>query len=327
MESKAPLSTKPQLSPPFSRDVSLLYPKDIVLPVYVRASRENRAVRPRKEVQHFLAVDLLTPRLDQLHNHLWLAGLPKPSRPLGRQRAMSREIRLTESPDEHLVWHRAHIFLKPLPTYLLSHDFWAANLCASKELYASAAGMLLSYSWLINYHSDFALAKEAGLIPRAVEWSEWTEFMAEVLSQIGEDAFVCIDRRYQYGELRLSRLNSLARYLPRMWSMNNFINQYISTSTWYQEFFERNFSWVLASFLYISVILSAMQVALATPQLGENVPFQAMSCLISVLSIAVVFLGLATIGTVWFFLFCYHFFSTVRFTRRALMNNDTCVVP
>lgn len=240
---------------------------------------------------------------------------------------MDREIFVTERPDEHMVWHRTRILLKPLPEYLLCHDFWVANLCANNELHASAVGMLLSFSWLVNYQSDFALAKEAGLISRNLEWREWTVFMADFLSHVGEDAVVHVDRRYKYGELRLSRLNTMTRYLPGMWSTNNFLRQYISTSTWYQEFFERNFSWLLGTFLYISVILSAMQVALATPQLGENVPFQNMSYSIAVFTITAVFLGVATISAVWFFLFCFHLLSTIAFTKRALSSNKANMVP
>jgi uncharacterized membrane protein len=43
----------------------------------------------------------------------------------------------------------------------------------------------------------------------------------------------------------------------------------MTTSTWYQDFFARNFAWLLAVFAVMSVALSAMQVAVAIPRGGR----------------------------------------------------------
>ncbi|RYP81098.1 hypothetical protein DL769_002154 [Monosporascus sp. CRB-8-3] len=286
------------LQPPFAADKAVVDRSQLVLPVAIRADRTEHVIFPRTEMRRFLAAELLTPKLDLLHGYLWLAGLPIPCRPLCRQKIMNRDIYLTERPDEHLVWHKTRILLKPLPEYLLCHAFWVENLCDDELLHKNATGLLLSYSWLVGHQSDFALAQQAGLIPPSVEWPAWTALMADFLHNVETDTLAQVGRRYQYGELRLSRLNSLTRYLPSMWSWDNFFNQYITTSTWYQDFFERNFSWLLAVFVYISVMLSAMQVALATPQLGEDMPFQNMSYGIALMSIAAVLAGTACIGIV-----------------------------
>jgi hypothetical protein len=85
----------------------------------------------------------------------------------------------------HLLWETSKIYLKPLPRYLLSSDFWKHNLickdcnylsettsrsrlitvCRKRKLYSLALGLLHSYMQLIRYESDFAIAKEEHLVP------------------------------------------------------------------------------------------------------------------------------------------------------------------
>lgn len=124
-----------------------------------------------------------------------------------------------------------------------------------------------------------------------------------------------VDRRYLYGELRLSRLNSMTRFLPSMWSRENFVWGHLSTSTWRQAFSERNFSWLLSVFVCITVILSAMQLGLATQRLDDNPPFERLSYSTALLAIAAVFLGAGLVRPVWFSLFCYHLLSTMHLGR------------
>ncbi|KAK7750567.1 hypothetical protein SLS62_007543 [Diatrype stigma] len=248
---------------------------------------------PESHMDQFLSTELRTKKLDKLYDQLWLAGLPLPARPLQRQRMMGREIYLTERPDEHLVWHRTKLLLKPLPEFLLCHMFWEERLCSDGALYRSAAGLLLSYAWLIGHKGDFALAQEAKLIPPEIDWPAWTDFMKDFLQNIDVDSSTQVDRRYHYGELRLSRLNTITRFLPSMWSYNNFVWGYLSTSTWYQAFFERNFSWILTAFVFMSVTLSAMQVGLGTQQLRDNQPFDNLSYGVALLAVAAVFAATA----------------------------------
>ncbi|KAJ9148946.1 hypothetical protein NKR23_g4650 [Pleurostoma richardsiae] len=273
-------------------------------------------------MDRFLVAELRTTRLDKLHDHLWLAGLPLPARPLQRQRMMGRHIYLTERPDEHLVWHRTELLIKPLPDFLLCHMFWTQHLCFDVALYRSAAGLLLSYAWLIGHKGDFILAKEAKLIPDEVEWLEWNEFMKDFLRNVDLETLAQVDRRYRYGELRLSRLNSMTRFLPSMWSRKNFVRGYLSTSTWYQAFFQRNFSWLLATFVFISVVLSAMQVGLATQQLSSSRPFENLSYGAALSAIAAVFLGAGVMWLVWFVLFFYHLLSTISLDRSIRMGRS-----
>lgn len=315
-------------TPPFRTSRSLIAdPSQLTLPALVYRCREMPPIIPEKDMENFLVTELRTLQLDKLYDHLWLAGLPLPARPLQRQRMMGREIYLTERPDEHLVWHRTKLLLKPLPDFLLCHVFWAKHLCSDVALYQSAVGLLLSYSWLIGHKSDFILAQTVNLIPPDIEWLKWTEFMKEFLRNIDLDSLTQVDRRYHYGELRLSRLNSITRFLPSMWSYNNFVRGYLSMSTWYQAFFERNFSWLLSAFVFISVTLSAMQVGLGTQQLVENQPFHNLSYGIALLSIAIVFLAAGVACLFWLILFSCHVLSTIKLDKQVRARRSNAIAP
>ncbi|KAH4194134.1 hypothetical protein HBH42_093340 [Parastagonospora nodorum] len=224
----------------------------------------------------FLKHDLFTPKLDAIYGWLWLSGLNRHSRSLHRQRLLQRTIQITECTDEHLVWYKNNIFIKPMPGYLLDYKHWKEFLCPDEQLFASATGLLLSYVWLVASNTDFAIATEERIFPPAVTWEVWRNIVHDMLRKM-DTVVAQADRRYQYGELRLSRLNTLYRFNIATFSSRNFVHGFMSTPTWYTQFFETNFSWILAAFIYFTVILSAMQVGLATSQLQENMQFHNLS--------------------------------------------------
>ena len=174
---------------------------------------------------------------------------------------------ITEDPDEHLVWFEAQIFIKPLPDFLLDYDYLNDNLCSDQELYKSACGLLLSYAWLVRHQGDLNIAKETRLLPKTIEWPNWVEFLEIFLDNVDVSTLSQVNKRYKYGELRLSRLNTIYRFIPLTYSIKNFIRGYRSGSTWYNAFFERHFKWMLVVFAILSVSLSALQVGLATSML------------------------------------------------------------
>lgn len=180
---------------------------------------------------------------------------------------MNRTVLVTEKPDEHLGWHESQIFIKPLPEYLLCYDYWVKHLYANAERHRSACGLVLSYACLVDYQSDLQIAKEVNLLPEDVDWASSTAFLTDFLTEIDSHTLHQVDRRYQYGELRLTRLNLLYRITPPMSPMRYLMKGFMSRPSWYQAFFKRNFGWLLAVFLYVSVVLSAMQVGLATDRL------------------------------------------------------------
>jgi hypothetical protein len=259
-------------------------------------------------------VELQTARLDDIKQYLWLAGLPRCGRPLHRHHLLGREIFITEDPNEHLIWHKTRLFVKPLPVFLLDLDCWTSKICKSKELHEAACGFLLSYAWLVRHESDFRIAREKGLLPSVIHWTAWTEFINEFLEHIDLESLSGVSPRYQYGELRLSRLNKI--YCLTRFTWRNFLQGYMSTSTWYQDFFARNFAWLLAAFAIMSVALSAMQVVLATTKGGEA--FENASY-----GFAIFFLFLAAASAVallfiWAILFSYHLVSAKMYDSEVM---------
>lgn len=232
-------------------------------------------------------------RLCGVYDWLWLTGLPMPPRPLHYQLLMRREIIIAERMDMHLVWTTGRLFLKPLPRYLLEPQFWSEYLacvhgcdceassagakeCQLQRLRRRALGFVFSYAALISFESDFQIAKEKRLIPSEVQWAAWRLLIQELDL---ETMYARIDKRFHYGELRLSRLNfiyAVSRtpfhgYLPR-WSR-------------YSMFVRDNFAFLAASTVYVAITLTAMQVGLATDALVHNSSFQSASYGMSVFSI------------------------------------------
>jgi hypothetical protein len=217
--------------------------------------------------------------------------------------------------NEHLVWVEERFFVKPLPQYMLNFEFWKDNLCTDVELHKSACGFLLSYAWLVCHESDFRIATELSLLPKGVEWQQWTTLIADFLSQIDLHSLKDVSDRYKYGELRLTRLNKIYRLL--LLSPKHLVYGYMSASTWYKSFFSRNFAWLLAVFAYMTIILSALQVGLATGVLQKSEAFQSASYGFTVASVVAVAVSVFAIFLVWLFLFVYHLFSAWRYNRHV----------
>lgn len=93
---------------------------------------------PLHDITKFLHLDLSVQRLNDIQEHLWLAGRPMPPRPLNYQISVSRQIIIDEKIDMHLIWgpgRRIHI--KPLPQYLLDSQFWSTHLTCNDSTGAS----------------------------------------------------------------------------------------------------------------------------------------------------------------------------------------------
>ncbi|OJJ74236.1 hypothetical protein ASPBRDRAFT_62942 [Aspergillus brasiliensis CBS 101740] len=252
-EPTTPESRPNDVTPPFSESLKIRSEGQYTHPAGVNFPLE--LIRPSGDLPRYLACQLLTPKLNLIHHLLWLAGLPRAARPLHRQKLMQRAFILTESPDEHLVWSPGRIFIKPVPEYLLDHGFWVQNICPDRELHAAACGLLLSYAWLISELIDFQIAKDEHIIPNDVTWDAWTKLIHELLQWIDDNHIddscnddspptqndpshqprpVIINKRYEFGELRLPRLNAIYRLTPTAFSFYNFVFGFMSVSTWYQ---------------------------------------------------------------------------------------------
>lgn len=269
-------------------------------------------IRPKKNPLEFLRWDLETPRLDCIYHHLWLAGrMQEPARPLHRQKMVKHSIVITENMDEHLLAVSPVIFIKPLPEQMLSFEFWERYLCSDDQLYREACGFFLSYTWLVAFASDFRIAKEEHLIPESLDWTAWTTMVDEFLDFMDRTPNQQhIAKRYHYGELSIPRLNYIYKLSPTLLSWDNFMNGFLPASMWYRPFLERNLTRLLALFVFFSVILSALQVGVATDRLQHNADFQKVSYGFAVASLTFVLFGAWAIAGMWF---APRFFRLVRY--------------
>ncbi|KAF4549768.1 Hypothetical protein D9617_20g028240 [Elsinoe fawcettii] len=300
------------------------------------------------ELLAFLSHELTTPKLDRVHEHLWLAGLTRPARPLHRQILLRREITVTEDPNEHLVWKENQIFIKPLPEYLLQDDFWhhaafrnhkGKPLAESHphqtgditdQVHRSACGLLLSYTWLVTHPSDLRVAHSAGLLPQTMTWTEWDAIKGDLLGRLTHNSrcrhsgHMHVSRRYLFGELRLTRLNLLYAVLPHVATTRSFIYGYMSTSTWYQDYFRTHFAWIFLLFAYFTVILAAMQVGLSTVQLQGSATFQRVCVAVVVSAVVLIALTMLVVILSWTCLFAYSVLSTRKFVNQTLKPGKIC---
>ena len=231
------------------------------VPSEPRVSLENASA-----VSEYLAAELITKDLNQLASHLWLVAKQDSSHvsPLTHQIVRGREIIITEKPELHLVWIYDRVYIKPIPKCLLSNAFWTFYLSSSgidpspdasarKEVSKAALGFLRSYAYLIRHKSDFTLAREEQLIPKGFKHAEFIKFIAN-FEQVGDED---VSPRYQYGELRLTRLNFWTKIFLRRITFHKVHGQYGA-------YFGRFYAPILFVFGVFSLALSAMQLALRT---------------------------------------------------------------
>ena len=299
---KIPFEQKHELfsSPPISSGTSSLPSghntsnnagvRRLILPVFRQANDHSlRLLDPAKEedLRTYLEGDLNVDGLNKVHKHLWFAGLPQSARPLHHQLMIDRKIMLTERADLHLLWHDDRLYLKPLPDYLLSYGIWEAALRKDQDSIVSenAKGFLLSYLWLIRQKSDFLIAQGENLISKDLTWEHWTTFVTAVFPNIVSDSFDGISPRYLYGELRLGRVNLIYRLCRNTRSSKTLVRGHFYGYHTYASFIGQNFAWVLTVIVYITIVLTAMQVGLATTELQSSHMFNRASYGFTVLSI------------------------------------------
>ena len=207
--------------------------------------------------------------------------------------------------DLHLLWtNDGRMFIKPLPRYLLSPEFWIENLCCPpscecknyhpteenstntcgseydtnppfqecqrRKLQKCAMGFLYTYACLISYESDFTIAVDKHLMPQRSDgsiprWEDWKKLVSEILPHINQ----CnIHPRFHRAELRLARLDTIHRFtqLPPF-------GPYMRGRRTYGSLFRDNLAWLATATVFIALVLTAMQVGLATDQLKENKSF------------------------------------------------------
>lgn len=207
------------------------------------ASRRTKhdQLEPVTDELAFLKQEFGVERLNRIHKWLSVVGQPMPPMPLHYQKALQRHIEtIIEDP-----------------------------ACETCEVYRCALGFILSYASLISYESDLRIAKDANLVPDALEWPDWRQLVEELLTPTNKRK---VNKRYVYGELRLARLNNIYRY-----TLDSPIRGYYYGYNSYHQFWDDNHTRIVALFAYIALVLTAMQVGLATKHLQTNNAFQRAS--------------------------------------------------
>jgi hypothetical protein len=203
-------------------------------------------------VRTFLQMELETTILDRMYDWLWLCAAKDSQRidPLHQQVFKGRAIIPMEDPALHLIWFTDNICIKPVPLDLLNHDFWMLYLNGKDNQFDRkiVLGFLRSYRYLVRHPSDFKIAMDRGLILPTTTWLQWTQFI-ENSKSLG-DAEVA--NRYHFGQIRLSQLNILIRFLRPRLSTEIGNNRHYYTTHWFTA-------------VSMSLLLSAMQVILSLP--------------------------------------------------------------
>lgn len=232
--------TDATLTPPFARDNQL-----------IQHHVTNSISASYMKTEHDRLYELFHENdLDDMHKWLWYAGRRGNISPLHHQKVVHREIILTERARLHLIWYGKTLYVKRLEDEILDWNFFSRVICSDKCLYYMATGFLLSYARLIQYPSDLEIAHSAGLVNKCVTWKRWQIFRNDLLHHLADRD---VHDRYEYGELRLGRLNQIYR-------MKGLGLAYFNVHRDYPSYFGENYTTLVALFALVSVALSAMQV-------------------------------------------------------------------
>ncbi|KAI0546755.1 hypothetical protein F4679DRAFT_405239 [Xylaria curta] len=211
-----------------------------------------------------------------------------------------RTVTISEHTRLHLVWDSDVVYIKPLPSYLLSSDFWERHLPPGSPGRPHALGFVRTYAHLIRHRSDFHIAQKEDLIPpfETLHHSEFEKFIKNF--RVVEDDQVSL--RWEFGQIRLTRLNWAVRLLqPTTIEKRDGMFHRFFYEEQYQE--TRQYLYGLGPFLLfvfaaLSLMLSAMQVVLAAR--GDNT-WPAFAQASTGFSVAVIIV----IATVFFVLFIF----------------------
>jgi len=235
-----------------------------------------------------LARDLKPVLFDHIYPWVWpfATKAGKHIDPLHRAVIKKRTIFVAEDPKLHLVWFKDTIYIKPLPDYLLNFSVWRTKL-TDPNMYQAAAGFLRSYSFLIQHESDFVAAQKSNLLPKYVSFLRFQRFIRRFRALRDDE----VSPRYHYGQLRLNRLNwvthasKLATFIPHMQAPGGGGGggqpHHMPDPSWVHPWYYHETQWefrqhiqhwvapLVFIFASLSLILSAMQVGLASVDMGE----------------------------------------------------------
>ncbi|KAJ7124619.1 hypothetical protein C8R43DRAFT_861707, partial [Mycena crocata] len=241
-------------------------------------------------------------KLNDIHGHLWMAGWRGSLHPLHWHIMVRRNIVVTEDTDMHLVCTEWAIFVKPLPVCLLDHNVYSRHIAIHDGIAAAARGMLLTYARLVMHESDFTLAQQHRLLPQRMTWTAWCH-LREQLINIPRTT---VNKRYQYGELRLTRLDLIYRFCRGRL-------MYFRLHRSYTGYFSAQYKTSLILFAYVTVVHSALQTMLTSGEHSRGIARTAhISVWFGTLSVGLVVISVAFQGVYLLILFLYNLAATLR---------------
>ncbi|QGI87870.1 hypothetical protein CEK25_002826 [Fusarium fujikuroi] len=233
------------------------------------------------QIKKLLMSEFCSDDLDRVSDKLWWMSKQDSTNiwPLHRQLLQGRSIVVTENPKLHLVWINDRVFIKPLPRFIGSHDFWREHLCSNNtsddvRIRRATLGYLRTYFFLIQHESDFRIAKDPTLclIPEGISWEQFCDFTSDFHNILDKD----VSPRYAYGQIRLTRLNF---YAPIILHKSYF--QRIDFQ--YGQYFASFYAPILFAFGITSVTLSGLQVV-ASLETGGGANWQGLALGVSAVS-------------------------------------------
>ncbi|KAK4189068.1 hypothetical protein QBC35DRAFT_514361 [Podospora australis] len=253
-------------------DIRAKDPKKQYLPGQPRIRLGQDSTKPHVDSEEgylpgYLSRYHLTKDLDELLPWMRYVFVQTPTydhiTPIHHQKARSRKILVDEEPGLHLVWYYDSIFIKPIPAYFYSQAFWEYLKNHLAPVYKASLGFMRSYYYLIRFELDFDEAIALKLIPKKDDGShptyeEWCEFIMP-FSLVGDNY---VNRRYHYGELRMTRVNRLAFTKGQL--------AYFHILPQWGSFLSHILAPLITAFAVCSVILNSMQVTLAAIEVAHE---------------------------------------------------------
>ena len=269
--------------PPFAKEVELVPSHtNISTGHLVAVPNEPFIDASRKAVDAFLRREVECTVLDELAPYFFIFTKRRSSHidTLHDYVSTDRSVAISENPGLHLVRNYSIIYLKPVPQCLFNFAFWKTYLTPAEategqHTYSTASlsigcrsafGLLRTYGHLIQHESDFRIAKRAHLLPEHVSFTAFQYFIQPFRTL--PDA--AVSPRYQYGHIRLTRLN-LAVRIMRPASLGKIFPWYYDRMHWHSgQYIARFAAPLLFLFACLTLILSSLQVGLAAQPDSSN---------------------------------------------------------
>ena len=244
-------------------------------------ARSEICIVDGNNLREYLQSDLEMGSMGGIVKYLWWASSSQTSLALHEYLFHACSIVLTAEHGEHEVEKQQAVFIKPLPEYLLSHSVWDSYLCKDDDLYANALGLLRSYFLLVRTKTDMTIAHEHSLVPKELTWEQWASFSRAAIPNC---PLKSCNPRYLYGSLDETRLTWIWRLSPETFSRSGW-SRWTTYTYASSNFIQEKTKWLLGALFYVTIVLTAMQVGLATDRLGSNATFLRASSGFTIFSI------------------------------------------